>query len=158
MAQHASAKTCISVSASNPATHDEPGFSVLTYTQIGELESIGDITLRRTAISFANLCSGKTSTLKGGEEGVTVDIGVAVDRDDAGQTLMTAAYKSPNLYSFRIEESNGDLIYFEAYVMQDSIRFGGINDVVKGAYTLGISAPASGDTLVIDEAPPGPST
>ena len=29
-------------------------------------------------------------------------------------------------------------MYFRAYVMQDSIRYGGINEVVKGSYSLGL--------------------
>ncbi|MBK8667833.1 MAG: hypothetical protein IPN21_18590 [Burkholderiales bacterium] len=84
------------------------------------------------------MCTGKTTTLKGGEEGVTVEIGVGLDRDDAGQTLMTAGYGDTDPYSFKITESNGDAVYFQAYVMQDSIRYGGMNDVVKGSYSLGL--------------------
>lgn len=138
MAQHASAETCISVSAAKPATNDEAGFDALSFTQVGELESIGDITRRKTAINFANLCTGKTTILKGGEEGISVQVSVALDRDDAGQTLMTAAYDATEPYSFKITESNGDIVYFQAYVMEDSIRYGDINSVVKGGYQLGL--------------------
>ena len=138
MTLHAAAETCISVSAAAPATNDATGFAALTYTSVGELETIGDITRRKAAITFGNLCTGKTTTLKGGEEGVTVEIGVGLDRDNAGQTLMTAGYGDTDPYSFKITESNGDAVYFQAYVMQDSIRYGGMNDVVKGSYSLGL--------------------
>ena len=51
---------------------------------------------------------------------------------------MTAGYDATEPYSFKITESNGDAVYFRAYVMQDSIRYGGINEVVKGSYSLGM--------------------
>lgn len=152
MSQHASAGTCISVSAAKPATFDSAGYTALSFTSVGELESIGDITRRKAAINFANLCTGKTTVLKGGEEGISVTIGVALDRDDAGQVLMTAGYAATTPYSFKILESNGDIVFFQAYVMEDSIRYGGITDVVKGGYSLGVLP----ETFVVVNAAPTP--
>lgn len=143
--------TCLSVSAAAPATHDAAGFTALTWTQVGELESIGEFTINHATVNFTNLCTGKTSVAKGAEEAVTVAVGVALDRDDAGQTLMTTARKSLTaVYSFKIQEANGDIVYFRAHVMSERITGGsGVNDTKMGGYSLGVKAPSTGDTAVV---------
>jgi len=143
--------TCLSVSAAAPTTHDAAGFAALTWTQVGELESIGEFTINHATVNFTNLCTGKTSVAKGAEEAVTVAIGVALDRDDAGQTLMTTARKSLTaVYSFKIMEANGDIVYFRAHVMSERITGGsGVNDTKMGGYSLGVKAPSTGDTAVV---------
>lgn len=151
MTTYSGAGTCLSVSAAAPATHDATGFAALTWTQVGELESIGEFVINHATVTFTNLCTGKTSVSKGAEEAITVPIGVALDRDDAGQALMTTARASLTaVYSFKVAESNGDIVYFRAHVMSERITGGsGVNDTKMGGYSLGIKAPASGDTAVV---------
>jgi hypothetical protein len=151
MSTYSGAGTCLSVSAAAPATHDAAGFVALTWTQVGELESVGEFLVNHATVSFTNLCTGKTSVNKGAEEAISVAIGVAMDRDDAGQALMTTARKSLTaVYSFKVAEANGDIVYFRAHVMSERITGGaGVNDTKMGAYSLGIKAPATGDTAVV---------
>jgi hypothetical protein len=151
MTVYSGAGTCLSVSAAAPATHDATGFGALAWTQVGELESIGEFNITHAAVTFANLCSGKTSISKGAEEPVSVDVGVALDRDDAGQALMTTARKSLTaVVSLKVAEANGDIVYFRAHVMSERITGGaGVNDTKMGAYSLGVKAPATGDTAIV---------
>lgn len=151
MAQYTGSGTCVSVSAASPATHDSAGFAALTYTQLGELETLGDISIRHASASFTSLCSGKTTIVKGSEEGVEFDIGVAMDRDDAGQALMTTARKSLTAkVSLKIVDNAGDTVYVNGYVMSERIAGGsGANDIRMGNYTIGVVAPATGDTAVV---------
>lgn len=162
MTQYTGTGTCVSVSTSAPATHDEAGFSALAYTQLGELETVGEINIRHDAVNFTNLCTGKTSMVKGGEQGVEFDISVAMDRVDAGQALMTAARKSlTQKMSIKIVDSAGDTVYLRAYVMGERIAGGaGPNDVRLNVYNLGVTAPATGDTavVVLYTPPPPPSS
>lgn len=155
MTVHSGSGTGLSVCALAPATHNAAGFAALAWTQVGELESIGELTINHATVAFTNLFSGKTSVSKGAEEAITVDVGVALDRDDAGQALMTAARKSLTaLYSFKIAESNGDVVYFQAFVMRERITGGsGVNDVKMGGYTLGVNSPAASDTIVVVTSP-----
>lgn len=151
MTQYTGSGTCVSVSASVPATHNAAGFAALTYTQLGELETLGEINIRHASVNFANLCTGKTTVIKGAEEGIEFDIGVALDRKDAGQALMTTARKSlTSKISIKVVDSAGDTVYLTCYVMSERIAGGaGVNDVRMGNYTLGAIAPASGDTAVV---------
>jgi hypothetical protein len=150
MSTTASSGTKLSVSAGLPATHNEAGFAALTYTLVGELESVGDLVLAKAPVRFANLTTGKTSTNKGAEEPLDVSVVCALDRDDAGQTLMIAAYASTADYSFAVEEPDGTKIYFRGKVMKMGSQYGGINDVIKAPYDIGVTTPSSGNTLVID--------
>lgn len=144
-----SSGTVLSVSTAAPATHDAAGFAVLSFTTVGELENIGDVSQSHAAVTFTNLGTGKTSTLKGGEEGVSIPITVALDRDDAGQALMDTAYASATqVCSFKIAEANGDIMYCRGYVMSKTVTYGGTNDVKRRQYGIGVVAPASGNTIV----------
>lgn len=161
MSQHTGTGTCVSVSTSAPATHDSGGFGALVYTQLGELESVGEINIRHETVNFTNLCSGKTSMSKGAEQGVEFDITLAMDRADAGQVIMTAARKSlTQKVSIKIEESTGDKVYLQAYVLGERVAGGaGPNDTQLTVYTLGVVAPKSGDTaVVVPYTPPPPSS
>jgi hypothetical protein len=152
MAVNSSLATCLSVSITAPATHNSTGFAALTYTQVGELESIGDVTQTRAAITFKNLCTGKTSTLKGSEEGVSIPVTVALDRDDAGQALMSTAYASnTQILSVRIQEANGDMMYFRGFVMSNTVAYGGGPDEVKRrSYNFGVVAPSGADPTIVE--------
>lgn len=146
----ASVGTCVSVSASLPATFDAAGYAALTYTQVGELEAIGEINVTHATVTFQNMCTGKTSTLKGAEEPVTVQLDVALDRDDAGQTILATARKSlTSRVAIKVAEANGDVVYFHGFVMSDTINYGGINEVKKATYNIGVVAPATGDTILV---------
>lgn len=155
MAQYSGSGTCVSVSAASPATHDGAGFAALTYTTLGELESLGEINIRNASVNFANLCTGKTSLLKGAEEGVEFDIGVAMDREDAGQAIMKTARESLTAkVSIRIVDNAGDTVYVEAFVMGERVAGGaGVNDVRMNVYTIGVIAPATGLTAITVLAP-----
>ena len=78
-------------------------------------------------------------------------VGVALDRDDAGQVLMTAARSSLTaIYSFRVAEANGDIVYFVAHVMSERITGGsGVNDTKMGGYSLGVKAQPAAETFVV---------
>jgi hypothetical protein len=146
----ASVGTCVSVSATLPATFNEAGYDALTFTQVGELEAIGEINVRHASVTFQNMCSGKTSTLKGAEEPVEITIDVAIDRDDAGQVIMTSARKSlTQKVAIKVSEADGDAVYFHGYVMSDTINYGGINEIKKAQYTIGVVAPATGETVLV---------
>lgn len=153
MTVRATSGTCVSVSITAPATHNTAGFDALTWTQLGELESVGDVAIQHASVNFANLCTGKTTMLKGTEEGISIPIGVGLDRDDAGQVIMTAARASlTQVLSIKIAEANGDMLYMRAYVMGETITYGDGNSVKRASYTLGVVAPSTGDTIVVKNA------
>lgn len=143
MAKVKSTGTCLSVSASVPATYDKAGFAALAFTTVGELESIGGTEITRNTGSFTNLCTGNTSTIKGARAGITVSVVCALDEDDAGQTLMIASEAEEDaMYSFCITLANGSKDYFIGTVIKVGKTFGGDTDVVKAPYDIAVDSPA----------------
>lgn len=153
MSIQSGAETELAVSAGLPATHNIAGFAALTWTSVGELETLGDLVISHTPVTFKNLTTGKTSTLKGGEEPVTLPVVCALDRSDAGQVIMVAARKSKNNYSFRVTEPDGSITYFLGKVMKSGATYPGPDDVIRAPYDIGVMTPSgSGDTFVEDPA------
>lgn len=143
MTVKSSSGTCLSISAALPATHDADGFTALAFTQVGELETLGDVVLNKQTGSFTRLCSGDTTVIKGGEEATTIAPVVGLDRDDGGQTIVAAAYESPNDYAFRITESDGDAVYFVGKVTSWGFRYGTGTEAVRTPITIGLTAAPS---------------
>ena len=154
MTTHVSGLTCISVSAGVPATNDATGYAALTFTQIGELNSVGDLVTKHATSTFINFCTNKSSVVKGVVEPIMMSIVVGNDRDDAGQTLMTTARQSvTGKYAFKLLESNGDIQYFRAFVLSEGTQFKSVNDVVLTPYDLGLVAPATGEIIIVVNTP-----
>lgn len=149
MALHSSSGTCLSVSATLPATYDAIGFGALAMTAVGEIESVGEMVMRRNSGEFSNLCSGNTSIIKGARQAITVSVVCALDEDDAGQVLMVASEASPDNYAFCVTESNGVKNFFVGTVMSAGKQFGGDTDPVKAPYDIGIQAVAGMDKPIL---------
>ena len=147
MAIQTADQTGVHISAGLPATNDAAGYTALTFTAIGELESVGNTGVTNAAVSFTNMTTGKTSTAKGSEEAVTIDMMFGSDRSDAGQTLLLAAQASKSAYSFKVVEASGHSTYFTALVLGSSIVRGGTNDIRKFETKLGVTTHSTGDTF-----------
>lgn len=142
--------TCLSVSASLPTTYDAAGFSALTFTQVGELESVDGLEITRNTGSFTNLCSGNTSMIKGARAGITVSVVCALDENDAGQQLMIASEEEDNdNYAFCVTLSNGSKDYFVGTVVKIGKAFGGDTDPVKAPYDIAVDAPDGMDKPIL---------
>lgn len=137
--------TCLSVSAATPATHDEVGFYALTWTDVGELESLGELVAEQAAAAFTNLSVGKGRIVKGAESWQPFDVGLGLDRDDTGQALLSTARQSGAArVGIRIVEPTGDAIYLQSQVLAEKVAGGdGPNDVRKGRYTLSVYMPTA---------------
>ena len=159
MTTHVVGGLCLSVSAGTPATNDATGYGALAWTQISEFSSIGDLVTKHATSTFIGLCANKSSVVKGVEDITTAVITVGNDRTDAGQAIMVAARQSANgIYAFRLVESNGDKLYFRAFVLSEGTQFKSVNDVVLTPYDIGLVATSSGLTIIIVTASGGVAT
>lgn len=140
MSKHSSAGTCLSISKTLPATYNADGFNALNFTTVGELESVGELVMRRKKGEFSNLCTGNTSVVKGNREAITLSVVCALDENDAGQILMMKSEESHDLYAFRIARSNGAKDYFVGTVLAAGMQFGTDTDLVKAPYDVGVQA------------------
>lgn len=143
------AGTTIAISASTPATFDAAGFEALTFTQIGEVASIdGDIGRIYELVTWNSLAARGTVKRKGTYNSGSMTVPVAIDRDDAGQTLALAARDSDDVHSFLITLQDGTKLYFTGIVMGFPINAGGANAITQGVITVEITSDDEGNDFV----------
>ena len=117
MTSSTSAGTKIALSAAAPATFDGPGYTALTFTTIGGVESIPAFGAVSAVNSFQPL-DGIQEKHKGPVNYGSLQIPMALDKADAGQTLLRTASDPTNnaQYSFKVTYPNGDTRFFQGRV------------------------------------------
>lgn len=141
MAKVKSTGTCLSVCDDLPETYDAAGFAALSFTNVGELESVNGLEITRNTGSFTNLCTGNSSTVKGARAAITVAVVCALDDDDAGQTIMIASEAEDDaLYSFCVTLPSGRKDYFVGTVVRAGMTIGSDTDYIKAPYDIGVES------------------
>lgn len=149
MTSMTSAGTTLGLSASLPATFNEAGFDALTFTEIGEITDIGgDIGRSYNLVTHNPLGSRATVKKKGSYNSGSITVQLAVDEDDAGQTLAKAARDSDANYAVAITLQDGSIKYFEGIVMSYALNVGGVDTITNATMTIEITAQSDGSDIV----------
>lgn len=119
----------ISVSSTAPGSYDDTGFSALTFTEVGEVISVGDRGRTYTDVSYNSLGERGTVHRKGSYDEPETPFEIGVDREDAGQVLLKAASTTDAPYSFKIEYSSGEVDYFQGLVFSFVTNGGDSNTI-----------------------------
>ena len=123
------------ISASTPSTLNEAGFEGLTYTEIGQLMETTDIGDEINLIPVPLLKEGRDHDLIGGRKGLTVDLTIAYDKDDAGQNLLKANSGSQTLHTLALYDGHASTTsrWFVTCLLADNIQMGRNN---TSAFTI----------------------
>lgn len=121
-------------------TPDETKYEALTFTDCGEVVSIGEFGREYTVVRVNNLASGATRKFKGSYDQGTIQLDLLFDSADAGQTLLEAASVSTAKYAFKVglpgTGAAGEEFYFQALVTSLKRIVGGPDDAVMLRATL----------------------
>lgn len=125
------AGTVVAVSAALPATYDEAGFAVPTFTTVGEVTSIGALQRVFTDVTYDTLAERGTVHLKGNFDWGETPLEVVIPRGDAdaGQAILEAAEASDDPISFKFTLPDGTVKYCIGLVYSFGEMGGGPNDV-----------------------------
>ncbi|PWE26727.1 hypothetical protein C4N9_20935 [Pararhodobacter marinus] len=110
-----------------PATEDKSGYEGETYEPIGKILSIGEIGDQHAAIEIATL-AGRNIRVVGIADGGAVEVVLAFDEEDAGQTDLTSINGSNTMSAFRIVDpapaTAQKVVYFGGLVasLRDNAR------------------------------------
>lgn len=126
----------IHVSAGLPATLDATGYGALTFTEVGEVTSLGDRGGSAEDVSYTPLATGVTVHLKGARDLAELPIEAILDSGDAGQALMQTAFESPDLHSFKLVLPDGAIDYFQARVFSAAKAAGDASALLRVTYNL----------------------
>lgn len=113
---YTSSGTVFSVSASAPATNDASGFAALTFTQVGEILTLGEFGVMVSPINKDFLDDQVTQKYHGQINAGDLSITVGRASGDAGQAICEAAVTSKAKLSCKVTFSDGSIQYFRAKV------------------------------------------
>lgn len=114
-----------SLSASAPATFTEAGYEALTPTLVGKItamEGVPSRTYQEVTVNY--LASAGEDVAKGSYSLGSTTITVAIDADDAGQTLLHAANDSTATYTAVLSHPEHGTIYAQALIFGQQKTWG----------------------------------
>lgn len=134
------AGTGLAISAGKPATQDAFGYGALTYTEVGNVESIGGFGAATEVVTFQPL-KGPQQKYKGPTNYGSLTPTIALDDADAGQALLSVAAQPSNsaLYAIRVTKPDGSLRYFQVRVFGMPETIGAANSMITAAPVLEIN-------------------
>jgi hypothetical protein len=140
MAYFSSAGSTLAISAAAPASEDAAGYNALTWTTIGEITELGELGATSNLITHNPVADKITRKLKGARNYGAMNLSMARDTSDAGQTLLRAAAASDNLYSFRLTLQNGYKMMFRGLVMGSPTSVGSVDSVTAMTCNIELSS------------------
>jgi hypothetical protein len=128
------------------AAADASAYEALAWTQIGEVETIGEFGDEAETIRFVALSDDRVRKLKGARDAGDLTLVVAHDPRDTGQLALIAAEADRFAYAIKVvvpdapDANDTDTVhYFHALVMTKRKNIGGANDVTKRNFVLAIT-------------------
>jgi hypothetical protein len=123
------------------------------WTEVEEIESFGDLGDNSDVTTFANVKDRRVRKMKTTRDAGTMAIVCGRDPLDDGQVALIAAEKTDYNYAFKIvyndartEDYSPTTEYFGGMVMSRPTNIGGVQDVTKRTFNIGVN------TAVIEDA------
>lgn len=123
-------------------------FQALVYTEVGEIESLGEFGDQATEITFTSLGDRRVRKFKGSFNAGTLALTLGRDPSDSGQAALVAAAAQDDDYAVKItlnDEGNGSpqnptTFYFRGKVMGYTANIGNAENVVRSTVNIGINS------------------
>jgi hypothetical protein len=122
------------VSAAAPGTYNFTGFEALVWTEVGEVETLGEFGGTATITPFIPLATGITKKRKGSIDYGTITSTVGKISAQQGQALLKQGFDGSNAYvihSFKVEAEDGKVAYFTGVVASFTFNVGDANNVTR---------------------------
>lgn len=121
-------------------------FEALTWTEIGEVEDLGEFGDEASEITFTALSNRRVRKFKGTFNAGTVTVQAGSDPSDAGQAAMIAAFASDLDFPFKITLNDQitlagtpTTLYFGGKVMSKRRNVGNVENVVRQNFPIGVN-------------------
>lgn len=133
-----SAGTVIAVSNALPATHDVVGFEALSFDDVGEVTDLGEYGREYNLVTHNPLAGRRTVKRKGSFDDGSIDMELAIDVGDTGQTSLKTGLDSDQSYSFKVTHQDGNIDYFTAQIMSFTKNVGSVDQIYAASVSLEI--------------------
>ena len=102
--------------AATPATPNEAGWETGSYTEVGNIQDMGEMGDTHTPIEYSILKEGRLKRLPGQVDGGQVAFNIVYDSGDAGQTIIKDANGTDDNHLFKVKDQDGETYYFAGTV------------------------------------------
>lgn len=116
------------------------------YTEVGEVEDLGEFGDESEDVTFASLADSRMRHLKGIRDAGTIAVVCGADDSDIGQDAMVTAEASALDFNFKIVLNDQLTLggtpsehYFRGKVMSKRLNVGAANNVVRRNFNVGIN-------------------
>lgn len=121
-------------------------FQALVWTEVGEVEDLGEFGDESESISFTALSDARTRKKKGPRDAGTITVVTGDDMLDQGQIAMEAAEASPLDYNFKVQLNDAITLagvdsthYFRGLVMSKRRNVGNASNIVRRTFNVGVN-------------------
>ena len=134
------AGTVMAVSAGLPATYDAAGYGAtsITYTTVGEVESIGEHGVTAAVTEFTPIDTSTVTKVKGSKNYGTLPLTMGALPSDGGQDILELAAESNNHYSIKLTYQDTSIHYLDVLVSKFAQVNGAVDDIAKIACELAV--------------------
>lgn len=123
--------TVVEVSEGVPATLDSAGFGALTYTEVGEITSFGDLSDTYAIQTATLLKNGFEMSAKGARSigAITMSLLGGATADD-GYVILKNNHEAPRAQvTLKITDSGGEIVYLHGFVSEITVTGGDANAI-----------------------------
>jgi hypothetical protein len=132
-----SSGTKLFVSAAAPATENAAGYAALTYTQVGEIITLGEFGVSVSPINVDFLDDEVTQKFHGQINAGDLSVTVGRASGDAGQIICETAVTSKAKLSCKVQFADGSIQYFRAKVFSYTAN-AATGNIVQATIGMGV--------------------
>jgi hypothetical protein len=144
MAVDTSAGSKFSIGPANDVANDQAAYELLSFTEVGEVESIGSFGDTYSEITFTALSNRRVRKFKGSKNAGTIELTLGFDGADTGQTAIKAALDADDDYACSVELNDGattnTFFYFRGKIMSYVVGDANTENVSMATVSIGINS------------------
>lgn len=125
----------VAIGPINDTAETSAAYAALTYTEVGDVESIGEFGDTAATISFTSLTAARVRKRKGVRDAGDMSLVVADNPEDEGQEALIEAEAGEDSYAIRVTTRNR-VVYFRALVATARQGAQEANNILKRNYNL----------------------
>lgn len=122
------------------AAADQAAFEADTYTEVGEIENIGEFGDQASEVLFTAVGDRRVRKFKGSFNAGTLALTLGRDPANAGQADLAEALASDDDHNFKVVLGGGDTFYFRGKVMSYTTTIASADNVVRATCNIGINS------------------
>lgn len=138
------------IGPSNSVATTEAAYDALSYTEVGEIENIGEFGDAIKQIDFTALADARVRKFKGSKDAGTITIDFGLDPDDTGQAALETARDETSAaleeYAFKVElndspGTNPTTYYFRGLVLEaGKVNIGTVDNIIRSRAMVAINS------------------